>query len=83
MLGGCNVEKTYQPIMTEKTKNGYEITKLFEHEGCEMFKFNDEGYARYFAKCGKAKSITTEHSVSCGKGCTRRVIETTLQNDTP
>lgn len=83
VLGGCGNEPDPPPAAVENTANGYQVVKLFEHDGCEMFRFIDAGFYRYFAKCGKAKSVSTERTENCGKGCTRRVIETVAQHDAP
>lgn len=55
-----------KPLYTEATKNNrdYEISYLFEHDGCKVYRFFDLGNAVYFTSCNgetnyMADSITT------------------------
>lgn len=50
------------------------IEKLFEHEGCTVYRFHDQNYWRYYAKCSNATSSNTSWSQSCGKGCTSHPV---------
>lgn len=50
----------------------FRVDKLFTHDGCTVYRFNDSGY-RYFAKCEGAATSRMEWSESCGKNCTRPV----------
>lgn len=42
-----------KPLYTEATKNNrdYEISYLFEHDGCKVYRFFDLGKAVYFTSC--------------------------------
>lgn len=46
---------------------GYQVERLFEVDGCRVYRFRDQSYTRYFTNC----SGTTEWQEGCGKGCTR------------
>lgn len=59
---GCDsVEK--KPLQEVVTVNGYPVKRLFEYDGCKVYKFSDEGYFRYFTNCS-----STEYQInySCG-----------------
>lgn len=47
---------------------GFKVEKLFESEGCTVYRFNDGNY-HYFARCGQQAKTSTY--VPCGKGCIR------------
>lgn len=49
----------------------FKVDRLFTHEGCTVYRFND-GYFRYYARCDAAAATTTWHE-SCGKNCSRSV----------
>lgn len=58
----CSVSK---PIVTEKSKNNqtYKVDYLFEHEGCKVYRFRDDGNYVYFTNCNGetiAKNDSTE-----------------------
>lgn len=65
LLAGCS-----KPAETS-TAVGREFTvdKLFTHEGCTVYRFNDGGNNRYFTNC----SGSTNWQESCGKNCTRNM----------
>ena len=44
------------------------VDKLFTHEGCTVYRFNDGGNARYYTNC----QGSTSWQRNCGKGCTRQ-----------
>lgn len=48
LLVGCELA----PISTEKTNNPAALVDfLFEHEGCRVFRFEDNGRYHYFTSC--------------------------------
>jgi hypothetical protein len=64
VLISCTIPR--KPLYTEATKNNrdYEISYLFEHDGCKVYRFFDLGNAVYFTSCNgetnyMADSITT------------------------
>lgn len=66
---GC--KESPKPVSVEQASN-YEVQKLFEHDGCKVFKFYDGGYPRYFTNCTETISSITRRT---GKTSTA-VIET-------
>lgn len=45
----------------EKTKEAYGVKLLFDHEGCRVYSFNDDGYSRYFTNCSGSTSWVDSH----------------------
>jgi hypothetical protein len=39
------------PIYVDTTSSKYEVYFLFEHEGCKVFKFMDNGRVVYYTNC--------------------------------
>lgn len=62
-LAGCGM----QPESQVKAGDGT-VSRLFEVDGCRVYRFVDVGTYRYFTNC----SGSTEWKESCGKNCTRR-----------
>lgn len=52
-------------------QGSYKVDRLFTVDGCTVYRFDDGGRSRYFTNCGG--SAMSEHTESCGKGCTRHV----------
>ena len=70
MVAGC--EKPAESVA--HTGVGFTVERLFTHEGCTAFRFEDGGRSRYFTRCdGIAAQSTTTWQESCGKNCTRPV----------
>lgn len=65
------------PIATTPTNNAaIPVDKLFTHEGCTVYRFRDAGYSHYYAKCaGGTASTDTAYSETCGKGCSKTVVD--------
>jgi hypothetical protein len=58
------------PIRTNSTNNpDIAVSLLFEHDGCKVYRFVDEGTYRYFTNC----KGSTSWEESCGKNCTKEV----------
>lgn len=68
LLTACKHERV--PESFERKDNGYEVVKLFTHEGCTVYRFFDSNNDRYFTKCQGA-SADTSWKESCGKNCHR------------
>lgn len=92
MFAGCTGDGRGEPPKHPKpaaeipTPSGFEVQKLFEAEGCTVFRFYDREpsggyYPKYFVRCSKQKQTVTEHVEPCGKGCTRNVTTVTVQED--
>ncbi len=59
---GCFSEK---PISTQKPKNNatYTVEYLFEHDGCKVYRFRDDGHYVYFTSCkGEAMTVKKDSS---------------------
>ena len=58
------------PVNTKATNNpDVNVSLLFEHDGCKVFRFWDRTY-HYYVVCSKANAQTLSQE-SCGKNCTR------------
>ena len=78
LFTGCALAK---PLSTQPTNNE-EITieKLFDHDGCTVYRWRDGNLPRYYAKCSGATTVTTAWDGSCGKSCrVERSLETVNQ----
>ena len=70
LLASCTV--TQHPISKEPAANNhyYKVEYLFEHDGCKVYRFYDNGYYVYFTNCnGEATARTDSTAV---KNTTRR-----------
>ena len=67
-LAGCY--KT--PELSVRAGADFTVERLFEHDGCTVYRFTDGGIARYFTRCDGAQS-TTSWGEKCGKSCTRHI----------
>lgn len=63
-----------RPITVSKAKNNetYTIYYLFEHDGCKVYRFNDQGNDVYFTSCNgevsyKKDSITVIKNTTINK----------------
>ena len=56
---------------------GFNVDRLFTHEGCTVYLFGDAGEYRYFTKCEGAASSNTNWSETrpCGKSQCRDARE--------
>lgn len=50
-----------------RVENGFQVAKLFTHDGCTVYRFYDEGRSRYYVNCNGA--TLADHTVYCGKSC--------------
>lgn len=68
VLSGCGKD----PVFTSSTDNpNVAVSKMFEFEGCTVYRFKDAGNYVYYSNCpGTTQSFRTE---SCGKNCTEHV----------
>jgi hypothetical protein len=65
LAAGCAREPIGEPIHTNNPD--LQLAFMFEHEGCRVYRFYDQGYARYFSDCRGSVSGGENHT--CGKGC--------------
>lgn len=75
LLVGCSRQQA-----VETNNPNFEIDKLFTKDGCDVYRFRDAGYPRYFVKCENAQAGVS-WSESCGKGCTNSVSVQTSNSD--
>lgn len=65
---------------------GFNVDRLFTHEGCTVYRFGDAGEYRYFTKCDGAASSSSSWSETrpCGKSQCRdaREIPTAYERPT-
>ena len=63
LLAGCS-----KPAETSTSVGvKFVVDKLFTHEGCTVYRFEDAGYKRYYTNC----QGSTSWKEDCGKNCTR------------
>lgn len=55
------------PVLNTVSPNGYKISLLFEHDGCKVYRFYDEGWDRYFVKCKFDASTKVVRSYQSGR----------------
>lgn len=74
ILTGCRSSA----VETRSTNNPeIKIEKLFEHDGCTIYRFYD-GSPVYFARCGGSRSLSWNQSYQCGKSlCYRAMLVVT------
>lgn len=66
-LAGCEVPPG---VENKKTDNQhYNVTELFNIDGCRVYRFYDVGERKYFVNCGK--TVGTSSRDFCGKNCYR------------
>lgn len=62
LLAGC----AKKALETRETNNpNFKVERLFETDGCRVYRFTDEGNSHYFATCGD--QTTTESEIPEGK----------------
>ncbi|MBS2098022.1 DUF4884 domain-containing protein [Carboxylicivirga linearis] len=67
MFHSCSIE---QPLTSEPPKNNetYTVEYLFEHDGCKVYRFRDDGNYVYFTNCNgdvtSSKNDTTKTQIS-------------------
>ncbi len=81
-LAGC---APLRPIAIAPTDNVLvPVETLFNHDGCTVYRFKDQGILHYFARCDgpplEPETITTER---CGKKCVEDVMTVTLPKARP
>lgn len=74
-LTACEV---VEPTSSAPTDNpGVAVARLFEVDGCTVYRFEDFGRKVYFTKCPSNADIS--YSEKCGKHCDRPVIMNTAR----
>ncbi len=62
-LAGCQGEAE----STTRAGADFKVDRLFNVDGCTVYRFHDGGRARYFTNC----SGSTQWEESCGKNCSQ------------
>jgi hypothetical protein len=65
VLGGCQKEAEQA---APSSNPGFRVERLFEHDGCTVYRFYDDRTV-YFVRCGGEARTEWNTSQSCGKGC--------------
>jgi hypothetical protein len=75
LITGCS-----RPAVETKATNNpnVPVSKLFDHEGCAVYRFDDGGRTHYYANCGQTVSTATTYS--CGKACVTNEEISTIRN---
>lgn len=63
-LAACS--KTGTPVEVAGALDDFSVTRLFERDGCKVYRFFDRGSVHYFTSCPGE----TETEQGCGKNCT-------------
>jgi hypothetical protein len=58
LLVGCAGE----PEQTTPVSKDFKVDRLFTHEGCTVYRFEDAGYLRYFTNCQGGTSWDTRNA---------------------
>ncbi len=73
LLSACMAE----PVDRQRTNNPeFGVSRLFDHDGCTVYRFEDNGRKHYFVKCqsGNVRTMGSQ-SVPCGKSLCKRPVE--------
>lgn len=65
LLIGCS-DDIRKPLKEEQTKNGYEVSFLFEHDGYKVYRFYDSR-DHYFVKCQNNNQVVENQAYRHGK----------------
>lgn len=74
LITGCSA-KSESTVQT--SNSNVKVEKLFEHEGCTAYRFDDQRTVHY-VRCTGQPITSTSENVSCGKNCTREQNTVTL-----
>ncbi len=77
LVTGCNQPAASAPAQT--TNPSIPVEKLFDHEGCTVYRFRDASRNVYYAKC--ADGGHTHWRQSCGKNCSRPMAMSAVNGD--
>lgn len=69
-LSSCTIKVDKSQI---ESVGNFNVERLFTHEGCTAYRFNDGSKYVYYTNCG----TQTQSTHSCGKNCTETDSVTT------
>ena len=74
LLAGCQSDRA--PEASAAVGVGYQVDRLFTHDGCTVYRFVDSSYNRYFTRCDGAASseVSWSESHQCGKTQCQRPV---------
>ncbi|MDB5244545.1 MAG: hypothetical protein JWN18_415 [Parcubacteria group bacterium] len=81
LIGLAACEKA--PLRTESSNNAQiNVQLLFEHDGCKIYRFADNGYNLYFTKCDRGQShVSWNQTMMVGKAVLTRPMEVQTNYD--
>jgi hypothetical protein len=77
----CSCEKDAEKPSIATSNGAISISMLFEHEGCKVYRFYDNGNAIYYTDCRGKVEYEYKTTTSTGKGQTT-TTRTHVQNET-
>lgn len=72
-----------EPEAVEQTSNAsVQVEKLFDNDGCTVYRFMDRGYTHYYTSCGKATTTIGAHGEArpCPGNPKQTCLETVYEN---
>lgn len=78
IVSGCHCEHIVTPVPVKDSFDNFEVVKLFEKDGCPVYRFTDGGSWRYFVTCSGS---TTESHME-GKITKHNEIQTVNNKET-
>lgn len=76
LFGGCTNPSPDKTTRSDSNPS-YDVSLLFDHDGCKVYRFYDIGTARYFVKCGNSSS--TSYSYMQGKMQRHEIIHSSQE----
>jgi hypothetical protein len=70
ILSGCG-QKDAQST-SQSSNPGISVDFLFEHDGCKLYRFNDNGHSVYYSKCMSSSTVSWNETEMVGKVMTTR-----------
>jgi hypothetical protein len=73
VAAGCSGDEKPSELRQMEAKST--VGLLFEHEGVRVYRFGDGVRYHYYAVAGNQAYTFSSWSESCGKNCTKHVVE--------
>lgn len=71
---GLIVACSKQPLSTESTNNAdISVERLFDIDGCRVYRFMDYGDPHYFVRCGNVVTTSSSHPCDKNKTCDENI----------
>lgn len=78
LVAGCM--NSIEPKSTESVGQDATVARLFEIDGCRVYRFMDAGRYRYFANCGQITTTSSSYTQMVGKTATSQAEEISAFN---